>query len=295
MKKKIKEGRIRIGLALGGGGARGFAHIGILKVLEESRIPISVMAGTSFGAIIGGLYSLCLSAVAVEKRSSEFLSSPSFNKIRNSYLKGMAGEKRRAGVGMISLSRQAFIKVGDYLGIMRSLAGDRTFEDTKIPFAITATDIINERGVILVNGALDTTFAASCSIPGIFPPVSIGDRILVDGGWSAGVPVEAARMLGADIIIAIDTSGEMNGEIDLECGLGILLRSDAVTRRILSGIQIKAADIVVKPDLKGISWDSFNKAQDAALAGEAAARSMVGEILTIIDKSVHKKGGLIHS
>ncbi|MEK6576103.1 MAG: patatin-like phospholipase family protein [Nitrospirota bacterium] len=292
MKKKIKEGGIRIGLALGGGGARGFAHIGILKVLEENRIPISVLAGTSFGAIIGGLYSLYLSAVVVEERSSEFLSSPSFNKIKNSYLKGMAGEKRRAGVGMISLSRQAFIRVGDYLGIMRSLAGDRTFEDTKIPFAITATDIINERGVILVNGALDTAFAASCSIPGIFPPVSIGDRILVDGGWSAGVPVEAARMLGADIIIAIDTSGEMNGEIDLECGLGILLRSDAVTRRLLSGIQIKDADIAVKPDLKGISWDSFNKAQDAALAGEAAARSMVGEILQIIDKPAHKNKGV---
>ncbi len=292
MKKKIKERGVRIGLALGGGGARGFAHIGILKVLEENRIPISVLAGTSFGAIIGGLYSLYLSTAVVEERSSEFLSSPSFNKIRNNYLKGMACEKRRAGVGMISLSRQSFIKAGDYIGIMRSLAGDRTFEDTKIPFAITATDIINERGVILTNGALDIAFAASCSIPGIFPPVSLGDRILVDGGWSAGVPVEAARMLGADIIIAIDTSEEMNREIDLECGLNILLRSDAVTRRLLSGVQIKDADIVVKPDLKGIFWDSFNKAQDAALAGGAAARSMVGEILTVIDKSAHKNKGV---
>lgn len=292
MKKKIKDGGVRIGLALGGGGARGFAHIGILKVLEEKGIPISVLAGTSFGAIIGGLYSLYLSTVVVEERSSEFLSSPSFNKIRNNYLKGMAGEKRRAGVGMISISRQSFIKASDYLGIMRSLAGDRVFEDTKIPFAITATDIINERGVILTNGALDTAFAASCSIPGIFPPVSIEDKILIDGGWSAGVPVEAARMLGADIIIAIDTSEEINGKIDLKYGLGILLRSDAVTRRLLSGIQIKDADIVVKPDLKGISWDSFNKAQDAAFAGEAAARNMVGEILKIIDKSAHKNKGV---
>ncbi len=292
MKEKIKEGGVRVGLALGGGGARGFAHIGILKVLEENRIPISVLAGTSFGSIIGGLYSLYLSAAVVEERSSEFLSSPSFNRIRNSYMKGMAGEKRRAGVGMISLSRQAFIKAGDYLGIMRSLAGDRTFEDTRIPFAITATDIINERGVILTNGALDTAFAATCSIPGIFPPVSIGGNILVDGGWSAGVPVEAARMLGADIIIAIDTSEEINGNIDLECGLNILLRSDAVTRRILNGIQIRDADIVVKPDLKGISWDSFNKAQDAALAGEAAARSMMSEILQIIDKHAHKNKGV---
>jgi len=228
----------------------------------------------------------------VEQRSAEFLSSPSFNRIRNSYLKGMAGEKKRAGVGMISLSRKAFIREGEYLGIMRSLAGDKTFDDIRIPFAITATDILNEKGAVLVNGALDTAFAASCAIPGIFPPVSIGDRILVDGGWSARIPVEAARMLGADIIIAIDTSGELNGEIDLESGLGILLRSDAVTRRILSGIQMRDADIVVKPDLKGISWDSFNKAQDAALAGEAAARNMMREILQIINKPAHKTKGV---
>lgn len=287
--KRIKKGGLKIGLALGGGGARGFAHIGTLKVFEENKISISAMAGTSFGSIIGGLYALYPSISIVEERSSGFLSSPSFNRIRRNYLKGMAREKRRAGVGAISLSRQAFIKEEDYLGIMRSLAGNKFFEDTKIPFAATATDILNGNGIILDKGTLDMAFAASCSIPGIFPPVSLGNRILVDGGWSAVVPVEAARMLGADIIIAVDTSEEMNAEIDLESGLGLLLRSDAVTRGILNKIQIKYADIIVRPDLKGIFWDSFHKAHDAAVAGEAAARGMLGEILSIIEKPAYKR------
>lgn len=282
MKKGVKKGDIRIGLALGGGGARGFAHIGILKVFEENKISISTMAGTSFGSIIGGLYALYPSISIVEERSSEFLSSPSFNRIRSNYLKGMAREKRRAGIGAISLSRQAFIKEEDYLGIMRSLAGNKFFEDTKIPFAATATDILNGKGIILDKGTLDIAFAASCSIPGIFPPVFSEGRVLVDGGWSLRVPIEAARMLGADIVIAVDTTEGMNEETDLGSGLGILLRSDMVTRHLLGAIQLKTAEIIIRPDLRGILWDSFHKARDAARAGEEAARGMMDEILSII-------------
>lgn len=278
MKKKIKQNGTRISLALGGGGARGFAHIGILKVLEENRINVCAIAGTSFGSIIGGLYALYPSAGAVAEKSAEFLSSPPFSRIKVSYLKGMAKERKRAGVGMISLSRPAFIKDDEYLDIMASIASSKCFADTKIPFAATATDILSGKGVILDSGALDIAFAASCSIPGIFPPVKTNNRLLVDGGWSAMVPIEAAMVFDADIVIAVDTAEGMDEEIDLKSGLGILLRSDMVTRQILNETQLKGADIILRPNLKGILWDSFHKAEDAAMAGEEAARGIIEEI-----------------
>lgn len=278
MKKRIKQRDVRIGLALGGGGARGFAHIGILKVLEENKIQPFALAGTSFGSIIGGLYALFPSAGVVGEKSAEFLSSPSFSRIKVGYLKGMAKERRRAGVGMISLSRPAFINEAEYIGIMTSIAGNRSFADTKIPFAATATDILSGKGIILDSGALDTAFAASCSIPGIFPPVKYDNRLLVDGGWSAMVPIKAARMFGADIVIAVNTTEGMDEEIDLGSGLGILLRSDMVARRILNETQLKGADIILRPNLKGILWDSFDKAKDAAMAGEEEAQGIIEEI-----------------
>lgn len=279
LKKRIKQRDIKISLALGGGGARGFAHIGALKVLEENQIHVCALAGTSFGSIIGGLYALCPSAASVEEKSVEFLSSSAFNRIKGNYLKGMARERRRAGIGTISLSRPAFIKDDEYLRIMTSIVGNKSFEDTKIPFAATATDILNGRAVIFDSGALDIAFAASCSIPGIFPPVLHDNRLLVDGGWSARVPIEAAGIFGTDIIIAVDTTEGMIEEIDLGSGLGILLRSDMVARYLLSTIQLKSADIIIRPDLKGIFWDSFHKAEEAAMAGEEATRKVMGEII----------------
>lgn len=278
MRKRIRQRDVRISLALGGGGARGFAHIGILKVLEENKIQPFALAGTSFGSIIGGLYALFASAGVVAEKSAEFLLSHSFSRIKDSYLKGMAKERRRAGVGTISLSRSAFINEAEYIGIMTSIAGNKSFEDTKIPFAATATDILNGRNTILDRGGLGIAFAASCSLPGIFPPVMSNNRILVDGGWSAIVPTEAARILGADIVIAIDTSEGMDEEINLRSGLGILLRSDMVTRQILNVIQLKGADIILRPNLKGIFWDSFHKANEAVMAGEEAARKKIEEI-----------------
>ena len=282
MKKGIKRRDATISLALGGGGARGFSHLGILKVLEENKIRPSALAGTSFGSIIGGLFALSPSIKKVEEVSSEFLSSAAFNRIKGKYLKGMAREKKQAGVGMISLSDRAFINDAEYLGIMTSIAGNKTFEDLEIPFAATATDILSGQGVILNSGALDIAFAASCSIPGIFPPVLSDNKLLVDGGWSSKVPVEAASRFGADIIIAVDTTEGIDEESDLRSGLGILLRSDMVTRHLLGTIQLKRADIVIRPDLRGISWDSFHKAREAARAGEEAAKKMIKEIRTRI-------------
>ena len=173
----------RIGLALGGGGGKGTAHIGVLSALEARSFPIDIVVGTSIGAIVGSLYAVGYSAQAIE----EWFKKGATIRIL---------ERDTTSSGLIGTGRIE--------SLLHDALGDRTFLDTKLPFAVVAVDLIGGEEVVLQDGGLVEAVMASMAVPGVFPPVRLDDRILIDGGVRNNVPVDVAFRLGADRVVAVD-------------------------------------------------------------------------------------------
>lgn len=283
------QSRPKIGLALGGGGARGLAHIGILKVLEELRVPIDYIAGTSSGAIIGGMYAAGLSPAQIEARIlnidwDDMLSDRlarrdlSYRRKQNdrNYLfpmeLGMRGIQPIFPRGLI-----AGQKVGFFLrsATLRA-AGVANFDHLAIPFRAVATDIETGAAVVLGSGDLAEAMQASMSIPGIFSPLEVGGRLLVDGGMSSNVPVEVVRSMGADIIISVNISAPLLTRKQLESIVDISdqtlsLLSLKTNQQQLT--RLRGDDILITPYLAGIGIMEFDRATDAMIAGIEAAQA----------------------
>jgi len=220
----VKE-KLKIGLALGGGGARGLAHIGVLKVLERENIPIDLITGTSMGAIIGGVYALKKDIPAIGKiaekysKISEFSIDLSFSKKERKdkplFLKRMSDFLKRGFILNLELRRQ-YINEGEGVKkIIKDLVDDRAFTDTKIPFAAVAADLVSGEKVIIRKGKLFDALLASTSIPGMFPPVILDKKILVDGGIVDVVPIQTAKSLGANFVIAVSVSQTIKKRAEL--------------------------------------------------------------------------------
>jgi NTE family protein len=280
--------RPKIGLVLGGGGARGGAHIGILKVLEELRVPVDFVVGTSIGSIVGGLYSSGMSPAEMEKMVGEtdwgsiFSDKPERQRIsfRRKQDDDLALFPFEVGIGKKGLSARSGIISGTRIDFFfRSLtleaSGITNFDDLRVPFRAVAADLISGEPVILDHGDLTTAMRASMSIPGVFTPVEIDGRFLVDGGMALNLPVDVARALGAARIIAVDvgtppkssarglsTVGVFNQMISLMGQKNV----DEQRARLGEG------DLLITPELGDIGMADFSKIGTAVAAGEAAAR-----------------------
>lgn len=281
--------RPKIGLALGGGGARGLAHIGVLKVLEELRVPIDYIAGTSSGAIIGGMYAAGLSPDQIEIRIAsidwdDMLSDRlarrdlSYRRKQNdrNYLfpveLGMRGLRPIFPRGLI-----AGQKIGFFLrsATLRA-AGVTNFDHLAVPFRAVATDIETGAPVVLNSGDLAEAMQASMAIPGIFSPLEIGGRLLVDGGMSSNVPVDVVRAMGADIIIAVNISAPLLNRKQLESIVDISdqtlsMLSLKTNQQQLS--QLGGDDILITPEVATIGTMEFERTTEAVMAGAAAAKA----------------------
>jgi NTE family protein len=214
--------RPKIGLALGGGGARGAAHVGVLRTLEELGIPVDYVAGTSMGSIVGGLYAMGMSPDDIERTIEEIDWTEIFKD-------GPPRQERRfrrkqddrtflidARPGVIEKERKVELVPALIQGQKLELALRRytlpatevqDFDDLRIPFRAVATDVVSGEAVVLGEGDLATAMRASMAVPAVFAPVEIGDRLLVDGGLAMNLPVSAVRAMGADIVIAVDVGG----------------------------------------------------------------------------------------
>lgn len=295
----------KICLALGGGAARGLAHLGVLKVFEDAHVPIDMIAGTSLGAMMGGLYASNPDAVYWMGRVEQFLHSFVSRKTRlefirkleqpNSHNHGffsdMAFLIRKGYFWGVTATQSAFIGEKEYQDLIYPLIPDITFEQTKIPFSCVATDIRNGKRVMYTAGSLRTAISASCALPGIFPPVEDNGKLLVDGGWVERVPVLCARDMGADIIIAVDVSSDV-ATFEDRSGLDIVLRADAVTRIYLNELLAKEADVVIHPAVGGTHWADFSNPKDLFLQGETAALEKLISIRTQIHRAVVPQKGL---
>ena len=278
----------KVGLALGGGAARGLAHLGVLKVLEESEIPIDLIVGTSIGALVGGVYATTRSASATERRFLDFIFSKEFQRAKFDFLK----ESREARPGLFynfislvkkgiffsfSMAKTSWISAQQFEHNMNALLDDVSIEETAIPFAAVAADIERGEEVILHQGSLRRAVSASSAVPGLLPPVPIDGRLLIDGGWISKIPVIPALRLGADMVIAVDVSKEIEDAAAFRNGLNIMVRANALKAEALKDMQCRFADILIEPQVDHVHWADFSAVEECVALGEEAARRKIGE------------------
>jgi NTE family protein len=247
-----------IGLALGGGFARGIAHIGVLKVLEEENIPISVVAGTSVGALIGAAY--CSGVTIAE-------------------LEQMAMRVRFKDFARWTLSRYGFASNERMIKFLSSILKVKTFEDLRIPLAVTATDFSTGAGVVFHSGPLVDPVRASCAYPGMFLPVKIRGRFLVDGMLAYAVPAVPLREMGAQRVLAVHLKGTWtNGDAGPRHLFDVIGQCFAIAQEMNCGPWKAAADLVIAPDVNGFKYDDFERSAELIRSGETAMRAALPEI-----------------
>jgi len=284
----VAKKKLKVGLALGGGGARGLAHIGVLKVLERENISIGLITGTSMGAIIGGAYALKKDISAIEKIAEKYSKISEFNidfsfsekerKDKPFFLKKMSDFLKRGYMLNLEL-RKKYINDGEGLKkIIKDLVGDKAFTDTKIPFAAVAADLVKGEKVIIKKGKLFDALLASASIPGMFPPVILDKKILVDGGIVDVVPIEAAQSLGASFVIGVNVSQTLKKRVEFNNAVEIFFRSDSITSSELRKLQLSFADVVITPKVGRFHWSDFSKPEQCVREGEIAAQNTILEL-----------------
>jgi NTE family protein len=287
--------RPKIGLVLSGGGARGAAHIGVIKILEEMRIPIDYIGGTSMGAIVGGLYASGMSSEELEKTVTGIDWAAAFKddipREDRSFRRKTDDRtylvKAKPGLSDdLDLKFPPGLLQGQQIDIiLKKLAlpvsSIHDFDNFKIPFRAIATDIVTGKAVILASGDLAMSMRASMSIPAAFAPTVIDGRMLVDGGVSNNLPVDVVRNLGADIIIAIDISTPLAGADDLQNALQITKQLTGILTRSNTEEQIATLaekDIFIVPDLGDITSSDFDRAGAAIAIGLQAAAEKKQEL-----------------
>jgi NTE family protein len=260
-----------IALVLGAGSSKGFAHIGVLKVLEMNHIPIHMIVGTSVGSAVGSLYAYGYDAFQLQRIA-------------------FAIEKGDIADYIIPFPTNGFIKGEKLEEFINKTVHNTPMEGLKIPFYAVATDIQDGHEVVFDKGNTGQAVRASCSIPGIFRPVQIGNRMCVDGGVVSPIAVDAARRLGADIVIAVDISGEVD-RTKPDSTMATIFQSFNIMYAKLGQIQLARADVVIKPNVGYISSSDFSKRNEAILEGEKAAMVALPQIKEIVNR-LKKKGRL---
>ncbi|HTZ83720.1 MAG TPA: patatin-like phospholipase family protein [Candidatus Acidoferrales bacterium] len=246
-----------IGIALGGGFARGIAHIGVLKVLESENIPVRVITGTSVGALIGAVYCSGVSLAELEE---------------------IAHSCRFTTFARWTVSRYGFASNDRMVSFLNRALKVRTFEELRIPLGVTATDFNSGEGVVFHSGSIIDPVRASCAYPGMFLPVEIRGRYYVDGMLSHPVATRPLREMGADKVIAIHLKGTWaNGGAPRHL-FDVIGQSFAIAQDAMSGIWRSAADLVIEPDVAGFAYDDFKRCDDLIRVGEVAARAAVPAI-----------------
>jgi NTE family protein len=262
-----KNQRPRVGLALSGGVARGNSHIGVLRVLEEHHIPIDYIAGTSAGSLVAAAYAAGMTIDEITE---------------------IGHSLRWRDIGRVTLSRLGVQSNARMEEFVRARLPIKRFEDLRIPLAIVATDLKTGSAVILTEGDIPFAIRASCALPGWYVPVTDEHgRQLVDGGLVANIPTGAVRILGADIVIAVDVNSEGAKFIGPPHSIiGVLLQSIMVVQRTAAIHQLHDADIVISPKTGHIRWDEMGRVDDLIALGEQAARPTIERIKRLIQPAV---------
>jgi NTE family protein len=285
---------MKVALALGGGAARGLAHIGVLEVFQEAKIPVDIVAGTSMGAIVGAMYATEPDLEGVRRRFREYISSAEFKEAKFDFIKdkdGVEGEgifykfsqfARKSLFLTNTITRRAFLSEQTSRSNLAFLVPDRAIEEARIPFCATAMDLVAGEEYLFTSGSLQQALRASCAIPGIMPPLELEGRQLVDGGWINAVPVGPARQLGADIVIAVDVGRDIAEFDPPRSALDIVFRADAITRHALSRQRLAQADFILRPITSRTHWADFSRMDELIEAGRQEASRHLEELRRLL-------------
>ncbi|CDG83827.1 patatin-like phospholipase family protein [Janthinobacterium agaricidamnosum] len=252
--------KIRIGLALGGGAARGFAHIGVIKALESQGIDADIVTGTSAGSVVGALYAAGNSGFALQKMAFDM------------------DEAAISDWAMPLFGKSSGVLKGEALqSYMNKAVNNVPLEKLKIPFGVVATDLKNGQAILFQRGNTGMAVRASSSVPGVFQPVTIAGRTYVDGGLVAPVPVRAAREMGADFIIAVNISSQTEAQKAIS-SMEVIMQTFAIMGQRINQFELKDADVVIQPSLGTMKGNDFNSRNQAILAGEQATFAVMAQI-----------------
>lgn len=255
----------RIGIALGGGGTKGFAHVGVLKTLEAQGLAPALLAGTSAGSVVGALYASGLTGFALQDVAFSL------------------DEARLRDIDWRNLAKGVLVgqKLQDYVN---ELVKNRPLESLGKPFVAVATELDTGQRVVFARGNTGQAVRASCSIPGVFQPTLIAGKTYVDGGVVSPVPVDAVRELGADIVIAVDISAKANGAKTGNWFADTLGKSITIMGQKLGEQELARAEVVIRPAINSLGISDFEQKDKAILLGEKAAAAALPAIREAIQK-----------
>lgn len=281
------------GLALGGGGARGLAHIGVLKVLEKENIKVDVITGCSMGALIGGMYAYLGSAKEVEEFIYETVIHPKFlelgiNKLNESkkpdknYFEQFFDYLDKRYQVLKSLNHLSYFDE-EATNEIYNLIPDVKIESLKIKFSAIATDLISGEEINFTSGSLREAIKASSAISGIFQPVKYQNYFLIDGSASESLPAGKVRELGTDRVLAIDVMRPIKAVKQPENVVDILYRAEDITSHHLSILRLREADLIIRPKVKHLSWADFEKINEIIYTGEKTTEENIVAIKKLVE------------
>ena len=252
----------KIGLVLGAGASRGFAHVGVLKVLESHKIPIHMIVGTSVGSFVGSLYAYGCDAYQ---------------------LQAMALSIERDDLIDLTIPDNGFVKGERLESYVNKTLRNTPIEKLRIPFYAVATNIRTGEEIVFGVGNTGMAVRASCSVPGVFQPAKISDGTYVDGGVVSPLAIDAARKQGADVVIAVDISSSLDSSVPRST-IDTILQSINIMYAKISLVQLGKADVVIRPNVGYIGSSDFSKRHEAILEGEKAAMAALPDINAIISR-----------
>ena len=257
---KLVPRRIKIGLALGGGAARGFAHVGVIKALESQGIDVDIVTGTSAGSLVGALYAAGNDGYALQKIALN-MDEATISDWKVPLFAGSTGVLKGEGL-------QNFVNREVH---------QQPIEKLKKPFGAVATDLNTGLPILFQRGNTGAAVRASSAVPGVFQPVKIGEKLYVDGGLVAPVPVSFSRAMGADFVIAVNISSEPDPYAS-SSSFNVLMQTFSIMGQTINQYELKGADVVIHPDLADMKGGDFGGRHLAILAGERAAMTAMPEI-----------------
>ena len=296
---RLKKGRAKkpkfsdrraLGLALGGGGARGIAHLGVLKILVREKIPIDIVVGSSMGALVGGAFAAGRSVEELEDLLKKFLESSIYKK-SDTYVLGQAYGEKPKGIGdriqlffkkniLLAqlLMRPGIIPDEEFAEFINFFVPDIDIQDTIIPFSPVATDLQTGERLCLQSGPLRKAVLASCALPGVITPVEWNGRHLADGGIILLVPTTCACELGAGFVVSVAVERDIATEEEFTNAVDIYVRAGDIQGFYLTNSVLQESDVVIRPDVGHIHWAEFHRGLELIKKGELAAEASLESI-----------------
>jgi NTE family protein len=261
--------RPKVGVALGGGFARGVAHVGVLRVLEQNEIPIDYIAGTSVGALIASAYA---SGTSLEHMARQ------------------ASITRFRDFGRWTLSRMGMASNDRLQDFLNRLSTAKYFHQMRIPLAIVATDLLKGESIHFTDGEVGPALRASCAYPGLFLPVEYREHYLVDGFLTEQVPAPAVREMGAEVVISVHLEP---GLLDVKPRntIEVISRSFSIIQSVANQPWRAASDVLIEPDVHHVLWDEFVKSPQLIAAGEAATLELLPRIKALLERGPNRPDG----